>query len=75
MVRAKRTKGKQMKSSQNEKLIYSMITALTLEWSDNGNIMADAVRDMCVQVVAESTGKSFNEVQELIDARAEELQG
>lgn len=57
-----------------DKLVYSLISALTLEWSDNGNIMADAVRDMCVQAVAEATGQSFDDVLRLIDERSEELQ-
>ena len=57
------------------KLIYALISALTLEWSDNGNIMAEAVRDMCVQAVADATGQSFDGVLRLVEARAEELQG
>lgn len=58
-----------------EKLIYCMISALTLEWSDNGNIMADAVRDMCIQAVADAMGTEFDQVLRLIDERSEELQG
>lgn len=64
----------QLTKSQQDRLVYSMISALTLEWSDNGNIMADAVRDMCIQAVADATGKKFDEVLALIDARSEELQ-
>ena len=64
-----------MDDAAKDKLIYSLISALTLEWSYNGNIMADAVRDMCVQAVADATGQSFSEVVKLVDNRAEELQG
>lgn len=58
----------------NEKLVYALLSALTLEWDDNGNIMADAVRDMCIHAIADATGKQFSEVLKLIDARVEELQ-
>ena len=64
-----------MNSKSEERLIQCLTCALTLEWSDNGNIMADAVRDMCVQAVADAIGKSFDEVLQLVEARAEELQG
>lgn len=64
-----------MSSQQTDKLVYALISALTLEWSDNGNIMADAVRDMCIQAVADATGRSFDEVLQLVDNRTDELQG
>ncbi|MBK6911284.1 MAG: hypothetical protein IPK53_17780 [bacterium] len=57
-----------------EKLIYSMISALTLEWSDNGNIMADAVRDMCIQAVADAAEKSFDDILSEVEKRSGELQ-
>ena len=62
-------------NARQERLVYALTSALTLEWSDNGNIMADAVRDMCVQAIADAIGKSFNEVLQLVEVRAEELQG
>lgn len=37
--------------------------------------MADAVRDMCIQAVADATGRSFDEVLQLVDNRTDELQG
>lgn len=58
-----------------EPITDCLISALTLEWSDNGNIMADAVRDMCIQAVADASGKSFDEVLQLVEERTEELQG
>lgn len=64
-----------MSSLQTDKLVYALISALTLEWLDNGNIMADAVRDMCIQAVGDATGKNFDEVLRLVEERSEELQG
>lgn len=63
-----------MNNANEEKLVYAMTSALTLEWSDNGNIMGDAVRDMCIQAIADAKGKSFDEVLKMIEERAEELQ-
>lgn len=62
-------------NDDREKLAKALISALTLEWSDNGNIMADAVRDMCIQAVANATGKSFSEVLVLVEEMSNELQG
>lgn len=64
-----------MLSVKDEQIVHVLISALTLEWSDNGNIMADAVRDMCIQAVADATGKTFDEVLHLVEERTEELQG
>lgn len=64
-----------MNELKRNTLADAMISALTLEWSDNGNIMADSVRDMCIQATADATGKSFDDVLRLIEERADELQG
>ena len=55
-------------------LQVSELGAVPFEWFDNRNIMADAVRDMCIQAVADATGKEFADVLKLIEARAEDLQ-
>jgi energy-converting hydrogenase Eha subunit G len=61
-------------TEQEQKLVDALISALTLSWDNNGNILADAVRDACIQVVADSLGTSFAEVLILIDKRADEMQ-
>jgi hypothetical protein len=61
-------------TDQEQKLVDALISALTLSWDNNGNILADAVRDACVQTIADTTGRSFAEVLTLIDERSEEMQ-
>lgn len=41
--------------------------SLTTEWSDNGNILADAVRDSVITSLSQITGLSFKEVSDKID--------
>ena len=61
-------------TEQAQKLVDALISALTLSWDNNGNILADAVRDRCVQAVADALGKSFAEVLILINKRSEDMQ-
>ncbi|HEY3295384.1 MAG TPA: hypothetical protein VGL38_08090 [bacterium] len=55
-------------------LIDALLSALTLQWSDNGNIMADAVRDNCMSLIASLTQRTFDEIEHLVDAKRQELQ-
>jgi len=54
--------------------IETIYDALTTIWEDNGNIMADAVRDSVITNVAKITGISFKEVEQKIDRLIEERQ-
>ena len=61
-------------TTREQRLVDALISALTLSWDNNGNILADAVRDSCVQAVADAVGKSVAEVLLLINKRAEDMQ-
>ena len=61
-------------TEREEKLVDALISALCPVWQDNGNVNADAVRDSCMQVLADITGKSFGEIETLIENRIDEMQ-
>lgn len=63
-----------MSSTPEQQLADSMISALALQWEDNGNASADAIRDYCVSALASYLGKTFDEVLALVDQRLDELQ-
>lgn len=52
----------------------ALFSSLTTEWSDNGNIMADAVRDSVITSLSQITGLSFNEVSDKIDSLVSDAQ-
>lgn len=58
----------------DKKLADALLSALMLHWEDNGNVNADSIRDGCITVVAEWLGKSFAEVQAMIEQRIDDLQ-
>jgi hypothetical protein len=43
--------------------------ALCLDWQDNGNISADATRDLCIEALANHMGVSTTEVTARIERR------
>lgn len=45
-----------------------LIDALGLDWSDNGNLSADALRDRCIEALARNTGKTFGQIREMVEA-------
>ena len=61
-------------TTREQRLVDALISALTLSWDNNGNILADAVRDACVQAIADVMGTSFAEVLILIIKRSEDMQ-
>ena len=52
--------------------VDTIYDALTTAWEDNGNIMADAVRDSVMTNLSKITGKTIEEiegkVESLVDA-------
>lgn len=58
-----------MSTSHELKLLEALLMALTLDWHDNGEISADAVRDACIQAVADVTERSFEAIVALIEQR------
>jgi hypothetical protein len=61
--------------NNTEKALFdALINALTLNWTDNGNIMAEAVRDSCLGVIAETLGIEVQGVQTMIDKKISDQQ-
>lgn len=54
--------------------INTIFDALTTDWGDNGNIMADAVRDSVVTNLSLLTGMTFEEVEAKVDQLVENAQ-
>ena len=47
--------------------IDSLFDALTVAWEDNGNIMADAVRDSVIANLSKITGLSFEDIEHKLE--------
>lgn len=48
--------------------VDTIYDALTTLWEDNGNIMADAVRDSVIDNLSKITGKSIEEIEEKVES-------
>lgn len=57
-----------------ELAITTILDSLTTTWEDNGNIMADAVRDSVIQNLSTITGKSFEEIEKKVESLVEAAQ-
>lgn len=57
-----------------ELAIDTIYDALTTVWEDNGNIMADAVRDSVIENLSKITGKSVQEIEEKAESLVENAQ-
>lgn len=64
-----------MNSEEKLKLaVETIYNFLTVSWEDNGNIMAEAVRDGVVTNLSKITGKSFKEIGRMVEKRVEDAQ-
>jgi len=54
--------------------IDTIYNALTTVWEDNGNIMADAVRDSVMTNLSKITGESFEEIEKKVESLIEDAQ-
>jgi len=54
------------------KAVDALYSSLTCVWEDNGNIMAEAVRDYVISTLAEITSKTFTEVEVEVERRVVE---
>ena len=52
-----------------KKAVDALYSALTCIWEDNGNIMAEAVEDYVISVLADITGEKINEVEAEVENR------
>lgn len=57
-----------------ELAVKTIYDSLTTVWEDNGNIMADAVRDSVIQNLSAITGKSFKDIEEKVENLIENAQ-
>ncbi|MDX9816255.1 MAG: hypothetical protein RBT06_04885 [Smithellaceae bacterium] len=57
-----------------ELAIKTIYDALTTVWEDNGNIMADAVRDSVIESLSKITGESVEEIEKKVEKLVEEAQ-
>jgi len=57
-----------------ELAIKTIYDALTTIWEDNGNIMADAVRDSVIDDLSKITGKSIEEIETKVESLVEAAQ-
>jgi hypothetical protein len=57
-----------------ELAVETIYSALTTVWENNGNIMADAVRDNVLTNLSEITSKSIEEVESKISSLIEDAQ-
>jgi hypothetical protein len=56
------------------RLIEALLDALTLEWSDRGNIKADTVREYCTAELARALNYSVDETKRFIEKLIQEQQ-
>ena len=54
--------------------IKTIFDALTTVWDDNGNVMADAVRDSVITNLCQLTGMSFDEIVTKVDQMVDNAQ-
>jgi hypothetical protein len=57
-----------------ELAITTLLNALTTVWEDNGNIMADAVRDSVVLNLSKITGRSTEEIEKKVESLVDAAQ-
>lgn len=67
-------KGANFMDNKLELAIKTIYDALTTVWEDNGNIMADAVRDGVISNLSKITGESLNEIELKVESLVEEAQ-
>ena len=57
-----------------ELAITTILDALTTVWEDNGNIMADAVRDSVVLNLSKIIGKSVDDIEKKVESLVDAAQ-
>jgi predicted RNA binding protein with dsRBD fold (UPF0201 family) len=54
--------------------VETLFDSLTVSWEDNGNIMAEVVRDSTITNLSKITGNSFDEVRRIVNIKVENSQ-
>ena len=61
-------------TEHDKKLADVLLDSLCLQWQNNGNISAEAVRDACVQALSEVLDVDFDEIIAMVDQRIQQKQ-
>ena len=61
-------------TEHDQKLADVLLDSLTLDWQNNGNISAEAVRDACIQALSEVLDESLDEIIAMVDQRIQQKQ-
>jgi hypothetical protein len=63
-----------MNQTNEQQLIDLLMLTLTLEWEDNGNIMAEAVRDSCLTKLSMILNLSIPELKANLNTLSDSMQ-
>jgi hypothetical protein len=63
-----------MMTEHDQKLADVLLDSLMLNWHNNGNISAEAMRDACIQALSEVLDVSLDEIIAMVDQRMQEKQ-
>jgi hypothetical protein len=61
-------------TEHDQKLADVLLDSLMLNWRNNGNISADAVRDACIQALSEVLDVSLDDIIAMVDQRIHQKQ-
>lgn len=61
-------------NEHDTKLADVLLDSLTLNWQDNGNISADAIRDACIRALSEVLDEDLDTIIAMVDQRIRERQ-
>ena len=61
-------------TEHDKKLADVLLDSLMLNWQDNGNISADAVRDACIQALSEVLDEDLDTIIAMVDQRIQQKQ-
>jgi hypothetical protein len=61
-------------NEHDKKLADVLLDSLMLNWQDNGNISADAIRDACIRALSEVLDEDVDTIAAMVDQRIRERQ-
>jgi hypothetical protein len=61
-------------TEHDKKLAEVLLDSLMLDWQNNGNISADAVRDACIQALSEVLDEDLDTIIAMVDQRIQQKQ-
>jgi hypothetical protein len=61
-------------NEHDKKLADVLLDSLMLNWTDNGNVSADAIRDACIQALPEVLDEDLDTIIAMVDQRIQQKQ-